>query len=672
MQSSDPVLAELATLYGVLPRYRDSRGAWQESSPRSIYQALVALGAQIDGRSAERAVTLRRKALWDRMLEPVVVAWEGAPGPTLLRLPAGDPGAVDVTLVLDNGAERSWRVPSHSLRLAGQERVRGRDYTAWWLPRVPKPVLPEPEGLAPGYHTLRVRVGRRQAEAMLICAPRRCWSPPAEPSDRDWGVFAPLYALRSDRDWGAGDLADLAQLADWVAEAGGRTVATLPLLAAFLDEPFEPGPYRPVSRLFWNEFYLAPEETAEWNGCASARESWANVAERVGALRSAHSVDYRSVMALKRSFLEKLSGHFFESAGDARRERFAQYLATHSEVAGYAAFRSELETGQATTTAGYHLYCQWQLDEQLRRFSAESGTAGAGRRAGLFLDVPVGVHPRGFDTWRWRDGFVHSLSTGAPPDAFFALGQNWETPPLHADRTREQGHRYLAAYLGEQMRHAAYLRIDHFMGLHRLYCIPEGCDPREGVYLTYPAEEQYAVLSLESHRHRTVVVGEDLGTVPPEVRRSMRRHGVLGTWVLQLAVQPRSKRPVKAPPAPVVAAVNTHDTFPFAGFVAGDDIAARVKTGQVGSEGARREAAARHALVTKLGAWLPEVAQCGGAPGPEGGLFARTLAYLAGSRATFVLVNLEDLWGETRPQNQPGTGVEHGNWQRKVAVSGSR
>ena len=178
------------------------------------------------------------------------------------------------------------------------------------------------------------------------------------------------------------------------------------------------------------------------------------------------------------------------------------------------------------------------------------------------------------------------------------------------------------------------------------------------------------MLSLESHRHRTVVVGEDLGTVPPEVRRSMRRHGVLGTWVLQLAVQPRSKQPVKAPPAPVVAAVNTHDTFPFAGFVAGDDIAARVKTGQVGGEGARREAAARHTLVAKLEAWLPEVAQSRRRARSEGGLYARTLAYLAGSRAAFVLVNLEDLWGETRPQNQPGTGAEHGNWQRKVAVSG--
>jgi 4-alpha-glucanotransferase len=681
MQSSDPVLAELAMLYGVLPRYRDSRGVWRESSPRSIYQALAALGAQIDAGRAEQAVTLRKKALWDRMLEPVLVAWDGVPGPTLLRLPSGDPDAVELTLVLEDGAERSWRVPGESLRPAGQERVQGRDYTAWWLPRVPRSVLPESEGLAPGYHTLRVRAGRRQVEATLICAPRRCWSPPAEepPGDRAWGVFTPLYALRSDRDWGAGDLADLAELADRVAEAGGRAVATLPLLAAFLGNPFEPGPYRPVSRLFWNEFYLAPEETAEWCGCAPARESWANVAERVAALRSADSVDYTGVMALKRSFLEKLSRYFFESGTDARREHFDRYLATHAEVADYAAFRSELETGQAGTTAGYHLYCQWQMDEQLRRFSTDSGaTAGeapggaadAGRRAGLFLDVPVGVHPQGFDALRWRDAFVHSLSTGAPPDAFFALGQNWETPPPHPERMREQGHRYLVAYLREQMRHAAYLRIDHFMGLHRLYCMPEGCDAREGVYLTYPAEEQYAILSLESHRHRTVVVGEDLGTVPPEVRRSMRRHGVLGTWVLQLAAQPRSKQPVKAPPASVVAAVNTHDTFPFAGFVAGDDIAARVKTGQVGSEAARREAAARHTLVAKLETWLPEVTRCGGAPGAEGGLFARTLSYLAGTRAAFVLVSLEDLWAEARPQNQPGTGAEHGNWQRKVAVSG--
>ncbi len=679
-QWSAPVLAELAKSYGVLPRYRDSSGDWRECSARSIYQVLVALGAEVDG---ERATMARRQALWNRMIEPVLLWWEGKPSPVLLRMPAGEGRTVEATLLLEDGAEYEWQARLDSLRTAGEEQIADRGYAARWMPRPPGLSLRYTDGLPFGYHRLSVRCGRLHAEATVICAPGRCWGPQAErePSGvRGWGVFAPLYGLRSDRDWGAGDLADLAQLGTWVAGAGGTAVATLPLLAAYLDEPFEPAPYRPVSRLFWNEFYLAVERTAEWAECASARELWRTepVQEQIALLRAADTVDYRGVMALKRSILERLSECFFERAGEARRRAFARYLETHPLAEKYAAFRSGGGARQTGADSRYHLYCQWQMDEQLGRFSAEGGVGSSGSPAGLVLDVPVGVHPHGFDTSHWSDAFAHSLSTGAPPDVFFALGQNWDTPPLHPERAREQGHRYLAAYLREQMRHASYLRIDHFMGLHRLFCIPQGSEAKDGVYVTYPADEQYAVLCLESHRNRTVVVGEDLGTVPPEVRRGMRRHGVLGTYVLQFALRPRAAKPVDDPPALAVAAVNTHDTFPFAGFVAGDDIVARLETGQVDQVAARRELAARRRLVARLENWLTPMD--GAMPdepivprnderGRAVSLLARVIGYLARTDAQFLLVTLEDLWGETLPQNQPGTGAERGNWERKLAAT---
>ena len=215
------------------------------------------------------------------------------------------------------------------------------------------------------------------------------------------------------------------------------------------------------------------------------------------------------------------------------------------------------------------------MEEQLSRLSRrEAGADLAGipwgeSLAGLFLDLPLGVHPGGFDSWRWPEVFVSGISTGAPPDSFFSGGQDWNFHPLHPERIRERGHQYLARSVHHHMRHANYLRVDHVMSLHRLFWVPEGMSPKEGVYVAYPSEESYAVLAVESHRNRTLVVGEDLGTVPAGVRASMRRHGVLGTWVMQSSMRSRGPKVVGAVPRCVVASLNTHDMFPFAGFPAG-------------------------------------------------------------------------------------------------------
>jgi len=547
-----------------------------------------------------------------------------------------------------------------------------------------------------------------------------------------------LYALRSERDWGAGDLADLQDLCGQVGgsrggSGGGTVVATLPLLAAYLDRPFEPSPYRPVSRLFWNELYLAVERIPEYGMCGTAREirGSTETRERLTRLRAAPLVDYQEVAALKRRVVEELSRCFFEKAGDKRRNRFKDFLQAHSEVGDYAAFRARVEAvgadwrswpGDASADAGpeewreaerYHMYCQWQMEEQLGRIAASGDGARDGQAtggygairgdtpgganvphsdatglrhqpAGLLLDFPVGVHPGGFDTWRWPQLFTPGVSIGAPPDSFFAGGQDWESPPLHPDRAREEGHRYFARCVSHHMRHARFLRVDHVMALHRLFWVPEGQQPADGVYVSYPADELYAVLTLESHRHRTTVIGEDLGTVPPGVRSSMRRHWMLGTWVLQSSLRPRAAKPISRVPRHAVASLGTHDMFPFIGFLRGEDIRARLETGQLDVEGARRASAARRRLVARLAAALapgaappssaaPRVAATPApdAELPETAIVEGALAYLLRSEAALVLVNLEDLLLETRPQNLPGTGAERENWRRKIAGSGA-
>jgi 4-alpha-glucanotransferase len=265
--------------------------------------------------------------------------------------------------------------------------------------------------------------------------------------------------------------------------------------------------------------------------------------------------------------------------------------------------------------------------EDLRRTANRAGT-------GLYSDLPLGVHPDGYDAWKERGIFVEGVNAGAPPDPFFTGGQNWGFHPIHPERIREQGYDYWSRCLRHSMRFASMLRLDHVMGLHRLFWVPKGFPAREGVYVRYRAEELYAVLRRESRRNRCAVIGEDLGTVPRQVRRAMSRHGLAGMFVVQYEWRPGFRRPGKIlpgrprhpPPRRSVACLNTHDMPPFAAFW---------------EKRKRKEDA--------------------GAVETARGLLKR----LAAGPARAVQVNPEDLWGETRPHNRPGT-TGRGNWRRKA------
>jgi 4-alpha-glucanotransferase len=683
--STRGLLARLADAYGVQTGYRDVAGRLRGPSPESLIKTLLALGAAVNGEQGlEGALRKREAELRDRVIDPVVVAWEGALPTLNLRLPAaraGDP--VRLTLVLEDGSSLEMGAVLGRVAAAGRALIRG------W----------EPGRLPLGRHRLRVEAAGGVGEAWVIAAPRRCWEDATEEGGaaaqrgagpdatltgtidaalaaldgKRWGVFAPVYALRSRRDWGAGDLADLASLVRWTGEAGGSIVATLPLLASAFGEGADPSPYRPVSRLFWNEFFLAPEDTVEWQQCSRTGPEWEpdGWRRRRDALRGAEYVDYEAVMALKRPALAELSRCFFEGAGAARRQDFARYLAANPHAAEYATFSAVGHDGrvgqpirvgadgQVPREEQCHLYCQWQMDRQLAAVAASGGP-------GLLFDLPLGVHPLGFDAQKWPGLFASGMSTGAPPDAFFS-GQDWCTPPLHPEADRLRGYAYFSACLRNLMRHASAVRIDHMMSFHRLFWIPEGSDPGDGVYVTYPAEEMYALLSLESNRLKTTVVGEDLGTVPAGVRAAMRRHGVARTSILLGALRPLARTLEVDIPAGAVVTLETHDMFPLAGFLHGDDIETRAETGQLDGAAVRRETAARRRLVARLARQSAASSDAPDTAAPA--ILADCLAFLARSAAKMVLVNLEDLLLERRPQNVPGTGAERRNWRRKVAVA---
>ncbi|HEY2870140.1 MAG TPA: 4-alpha-glucanotransferase [Gaiellales bacterium] len=606
-------LEALAAAEGVLRSYTETTGRRRRATPAALAAVLRALGHDVDesGRGAGESLRAAEAARAARLAEPVTVAW----GRAQARIPVAARERAAWTLALADGGEVHGRADDGTVE----------------LPRLPY-----------GCHVLHLEADGRTQEVTVLQAPRRAHAGP----ERSWGLFVPLYALPGP--FGPGDFTRMRMLAEWTAGLGGDLVGSTPLNAAFLDEPFEPSPYLPVSRLHWNELYADPAATPEWAAAARTRDLPAPVQPPEGRL-----IDYRAAAAAKRRVLEAL----LASLDGARLDAFEGHLRTHPDLVSYAEFRARCERERAgwrdwshpdtpavggvrmchsqpgdAAAARYHAYAQWLCEEQL-------GRVGAGN-AGPYLDMPLGVHPGGYDTWRFRELFAEGVSVGAPPDDFFRGGQDWGLAPLHPGRLREAGHAYPIACAAALCRHASAARIDHVMGLHRMFWVPHGLSATEGVYVRYPFEELYAVLCIESHRHGTRLVGEDMGTVPGGVRRTMAAHGLLRTYAVQAELG-HGADPFDRVPSAAMVGMNTHDMPTFAGFWDSE-----------GAADGRRDAL--RARLERRGHAV--------AAGPAA--LDACLLELAGSDARALLVTLEDMWWERERQNVPGTTTEHPNWRR--------
>lgn len=691
----DRVIRRLAKLNGVQTAYTDASGATVEATAESLREVLGAMGTPVKTEAAALAAERRMLgSIGEQWLAPVIAAWEGrANHAPILAGQAGAATPVRWELTLEDGSRRFGSERLGSLRCRSIRGLSGVSQRFAMLPLSGGPT----KGLPPGYHTLRVRLGRRDGEAMVVCAPVKSFRHPAGVCEREWGVFAPVYSLRSSGDMGVGDLSDLGALASFGGELGGRVVATLPLLASFMGEragPFDPSPYAPVSRLFWNELFIDPRALPELAGCDAARRKLvsAPVKHGVAALRRGGLVDYRKAAGLKRAVLEPIAETFFRGGGE-KTPAFGAFVRENPLAKDYAWFRAATElTGEAwgewrsgkrgpgrrlsgagASAERYHLFVQFAFARQLAHLAGELKSRGGL----LYLDLPVGVSPFGFDTWK-NPGLFAGCSTGAPPDPYFTGGQNWGFPPMHPRACREQRYAYLIGALRNHMRHADYLRLDHVMAFHRLFWVPDGGSAADGVYVRYEAEEIYAILSLESHRNRCRLVGENLGTVPPEVNRALDRHDLCGLYVAQYEMQPSAARALRPVPANCVASVNTHDMPPIATSWSGRDVDDRIKLDMLAAHKREGEMDARARLRESVVAFLRKRglldAGLNGqavAPGAAaaGAVRDAVLDFLGDSPADFVLVNLEDLWLETQWQNVPGTMDTHPNWRRKLRLT---
>ena len=651
---ADPALEKSARAHGVQTSYIDNVGCRQFASPETLRLILDRLGADAN---AEQA----------RMIEPVAVHWQKSKSQIKVRLPAGELSDALLRLTLENGEEECIPV----------RELTGVRNTAGAKKGVAELSLDVPE-LPTGYHTIAIETEAQRTECMLMSAPRKLYAEP----QRQWGGFIPLYAAHSEKSWGAGNLSDWREMCDWISGTGASVMGTLPVMSAFMEHPIcEPSPYSPASRLFWNEFFIDITAIPEFRDSVAAQKLANSTAlqRKIETFRAAEFINYCEEWKVRKQALAVLVKEFFARAGP-RMDALRAYVRSRPEVMQYARFRAMCDatkkswhTWNDTARAGeisamqfseevenFYLYAQWIAQEQMDALLESCRS----KDLKFYLDLPLGVNPDGFDAWRYRDFFAPKVNAGAPPDSFFTKGQDWGFAPLHPRRTRELKYRYVIDYLRFQMRHTGLLRIDHVMGLHRLWWVPHGHPASAGAYVQYPFEELYAILSIESHRHKTMLVGENLGTVPPEVNKSMDRHAMRRMYVLQYEQPP--KGPLPTPPKSVVASVNTHDLPSFAAHWNGSDIDDRVDLGliprkEVAREKRNREQARRN-LITFLG---KKKFLSSARPNSEEVLDA-LLRYLAKSPAETVLVTLEDLWEEERSQNVPGTSTERPNWRRKA------
>lgn len=495
--------------------------------------------------------------------------------------------------------------------------------------------------LPSGYHQFEFIKGNETVASTLLLRP----PPPQADQEKSWGVFAPLYSLHSKKNWGTGDLGDLRKLQKKTKEWGGQFTGILPILASPHQEADAYSPYAPTSKLFWDEIYLDVESLLEEEPFEKLRKDVNRKTLR--NLKHSRLVPYAEVFRAKKEVLSEMAKIFFESKSPA----FEAFLKEKPWAMNYAVFRSQGDSEEKN----FHLFVQFQMHRQLSRLKND---VDQGRIAGFYMDFPLGVRPDGFDSLHFKDIFIQGCSVGAPPDLLFRDGQNWGFNPLSGITLRERQYDYFILCLRHQMQFAKILRLDHVMGLQRMYIIPPGMQADQGIYLRYNAEEYFAILAIESQRHAVKVVGENLGTVSAAIQELLKRYQFLGMWVHIFEAGEHPGTAISKIESRNLACLNTHDLSPFQGFLEGKDLESFRKLGFLHEEEFLAE---RNARQKQVHTWTQELH----VKKPEALLY-RYLVALARSDVQLLLINVEDLWHETRAQNIPGTLREHPNWQRKL------
>ena len=690
MALSDPALGELADRFGISTQFYDWKGRHTQVGEQTVIAILAEFGVDASTPERARAAAQRvRDDHWRRIVQPCVVLRAGQEGRVDVHVPAGAPV---------------------SLRIVGED---GNDHLPWqvdnWNPDRPidgrmigEATFGIPGNLPLGYHELIVTIGTHDADgsaadggihttatSTIIVTPNRVGLPRRMGASRVWGYAAQLYSVRSHHSWGLGDLTDLADLCTWSASQGAGYLLTNPLHAAEVTGRMEPSPYLPSSRLLVNPIYIRPELIAEYHDLdqydASLIESLRTTTldddpqalldrdrtwqAKSQALELIHRVDM--------SASRRMAFTAFRVARGRRLEDFATWcLLSELHGSDWHDWPAELHDPHGVAVArvrrehadriDFHMWLQWIADQQLS--TAQSSGTDAGMPVGLICDLAVGVNGSGADAWMLNGLFAREMNVGAPPDPFNQAGQDWGQPPMRPDVLEQMAYAPLREMVSSALRHAGGVRIDHIMGLFRLWWVPKGLGPRHGAYVRYNHEAMVGVVALEAYRAGALVIGEDLGTVEPWVRDHLASRGILGTSIMWFETGPdgRPRQPQQWREH-AMSSVTSHDLPPTSSYLRGDHVELRDRLGLLTESVDEERENARRERET----WLASLRQQGVLEADEDDPEQVTLAMhtlLTRTPSKVINATLTDAVGDPRTQNLPGTEDEYPNW--RVPLSG--
>ena len=704
-----PALDHLCEICGIQGDYYDIWGNHHVASPQAKRALLHAMGVALADDDEAAALEQLQWREWRNVTAPVKVVFEGDPVIHLsLSLPfAPSLESSEWRLELEDGQHRNGRFSSLK---AGETRVIDNETYTHYAAEIPA-------ALPLGYHKLQIRDASRAvplitAIRMIVC-PRRCYQPPALAGDgRSWGLNVQLYAVRSARNWGIGDFTDLRELVAIAAHLGAGMVGINPLHALFPDQPEQASPYSPSNRAAVNVLYLDVEAVEDFSEAVAVQTlvKLAAFQSRLQALRAGELVDYAGVARIKFEILGMLYRHFREHhlARDSARARAfrafqaqadhalrvnavfdalqAHFHARDPSVAGWRQWPEAFRDPAAPAVAAfceehreqieYSDYLQWQAERQLGAVSARCRDLQM--PIGLYGDLAVGANGGGAETWSHANLYATEAQIGAPPDEFNPKGQDWGLPPPIPGQLIAAAYAPFATTLRAAMRHSGALRIDHVMGLMRLFWIPVGADAREGAYVTYPLGDLMGILALESQRQRCLIVGEDLGTVPDAVRSAMHAFDILSYRLFYFERSYGEEfTPPEHYPAKALVAITTHDLPTLHGFWNAADLAIRDRLALYPNEQARtRQHSARPLdrerllrALERSGLLTEEIRSHGTAAHAAPATLAQAVhTYLGRSPAKILSIQPEDVFGQTHQLNVPNTTDQYPNWRYKIAL----
>jgi 4-alpha-glucanotransferase len=705
------LIERLARARGIGDAYYTYRGELKHFTLRTKAAILRAMHCRIDDAAALTAQIHESEAAHPVGLLGDVVVLHAGSRVVRINTPAIEQNALlRWRVTLEDSVERTGEVRAWSLAERGAWQQDGD----WFMLRD----LPLPEDLPPGYHRLDIDLEFAGAESCpLIVAPDHCHQPPELVKDgKLWGVAVQLYALRSANNWGIGDFTDLAELLQLAADAGAGFIGISPVHALFPSDPMLYSPYSASSRHALNVLLIDVGAVPDVRASSRAQSLMEDRSfrEKLARVRSAAHVDYATVAALKLPVLRAAYGLFQEVHLDhhtPRASQFRDFLRDRGEPMRLHALFDALDDHFRTrhgTAAGWHnwpaayhdpqgpavaefaaahrqdvqFYCylQWLAAEQFG--AVRAGASRRGLSIGIYGDYAVGVNASGSETWSDQTLYCMGAAIGAPPDPLGVAGQEWGIPPQDPRQLRRTAYVPFAALLRASLRNCGALRLDHVMALFRQWWVPRGLKSVDGGYVHYPLEDLLGVVALESHRNDCLIVGEDLGVVPDEIRRALPRFGVYHYKVVMFEQKDGEFVAPADYTRQALATVTTHDLPTLRGWWVGHDIDLWERLGfyadaTVGERARAERAQERQRLLRALrreGLWPEDHSVETSDSAPPAPVYSAGLAravheYLGRSNAALVTVQLEDMIGMLEPVNIPGTSSEYSNWTRRMTES---